>query len=125
GGKLRHIDSEPEQRPGCGFWLDTHWKVCHGHFRASDREPLDRLPHHGLRGSACRAHKAQEETMRNNKNKGEKPPPKVQWSAGERARHQAIRESFRNWQPSPEELIASGQGADFDLQGEYRELRPF
>lgn len=32
---------------------------------------------------------------------------------------------FRNWRPSPEELIASGEGANFDLHGEYRELRPF
>jgi transcriptional regulator with XRE-family HTH domain len=32
---------------------------------------------------------------------------------------------FRNWHPSPEELIASGEGANFDLHGEYRELRPF
>src|SRR5207302_229484 len=41
------------------------------------------------------------------------------------ARHQAIRDTFRNWHPSPEELIASGEGANFDLHGEYRELRPF
>src|SRR5438445_4269089 len=32
---------------------------------------------------------------------------------------------FRNWHPSPEELIASGEGANFDLHGEYRQLRPF
>ena len=32
---------------------------------------------------------------------------------------------FREWHPSPEELIASGEGANFDLHGEYRELRPF
>ena len=32
---------------------------------------------------------------------------------------------FRDWHPSPEELIASGEGANFDLHGEYRELRPF
>jgi transcriptional regulator with XRE-family HTH domain len=32
---------------------------------------------------------------------------------------------FRNWHPSPEELIASGEAANFDLRGEYRELRPF
>ena len=58
-------------------------------------------------------------------NKAEKPPrPKVQWSAEERARHEAIREKFRTWHPSPEELIASGEGASFDLHGEYRLLRP-
>ena len=32
---------------------------------------------------------------------------------------------FCNWHPSPEELIASGEGANFDLHGEYRALRPF
>ncbi len=32
---------------------------------------------------------------------------------------------FRNRHPSPEELIATGESANFDLQGEYRELRPF
>ena len=57
-------------------------------------------------------------------NKAEKPRSKVQWSAADRARHAAIREKFRNWHPSPEELIASGEGAHFDLRGEYRELRP-
>jgi ribosome-binding protein aMBF1 (putative translation factor) len=31
----------------------------------------------------------------------------------------------RYWHRSPEELIASGEGANFDLHGEYRELRPF
>jgi transcriptional regulator with XRE-family HTH domain len=31
---------------------------------------------------------------------------------------------FRDWHPSPEELIASGEGAKFDLRGEYRALRP-
>jgi hypothetical protein len=51
--------------------------------------------------------------------------PKVQWTAEDRARHQTIRDKFRDWHPSPEELIASGEGATFDLQGEYRELQPF
>ena len=59
--------------------------------------------------------------MKNNNNKGDK----VQWTAADRARHQAIREKFRDWHPSPEELIASGEGANFDLHGEYRGLRPF
>ena len=58
-------------------------------------------------------------------NKEDRAPPKVQWTAEDRARHQAIREMFRNWHPSPEELIASGEGANFNLQGEYRQLRPF
>jgi DNA-binding XRE family transcriptional regulator len=51
--------------------------------------------------------------------------PKIPWTAADRARHQAIREIFRDWHPSPEELIASGEGANFDLHGEYRQLRPF
>ena len=62
--------------------------------------------------------------MRDN-NKGDKARPKVQWTAADRARHQAIRDMFREWHASPEELIASGEGANFDLHGEYRELRPF
>jgi DNA-binding XRE family transcriptional regulator len=63
--------------------------------------------------------------MSDNKNKRDKVRPKVQWTADDRARHQAIRDMFRNWHPSPEELIASGVGANFELHGEYRELRPF
>ena len=63
--------------------------------------------------------------MSDNKNKGDKVRPKVQWNAEDQARHQAIRDMFRNWHPSPEELIASGEGENFDLHGEYRELRPF
>jgi DNA-binding XRE family transcriptional regulator len=62
--------------------------------------------------------------MRNN-SKADKVRPKVQWTAEDRARHRAIQDMFRNWHPSPEELIASGEGANFDLHGEYRELRPF
>jgi hypothetical protein len=58
-------------------------------------------------------------------NKGAKARTTVQWTAEDRARHQAIRDMFRHWHPSPEELIASGEGANFDLHGEYRELRPF
>jgi hypothetical protein len=56
--------------------------------------------------------------MSNNKNKEDRVRPKVQWTAEDRARHQAIREMFRNWHPSPDELIASGEGANFDLHGE-------
>ena len=67
----------------------------------------------------------EEETISDNKNKGDKVGRKVQWTAEDRARHQAIRDMFRDWHPSPEELIASGEAANFDLHGEYRELRPF
>lgn len=58
------------------------------------------------------------------RNAGKPAPTSVQWTAEDRARHQAIREKFRTWHPSPEELIASGEGANFDLRGEYRQLRP-
>ena len=58
-------------------------------------------------------------------NKGNKAQSKVQWAAEDRARHRSIRDKFRNWHPSPEELIASREGVNFDLHGEYRELRPF
>ncbi len=57
--------------------------------------------------------------------KGDEVRPKVQWTAEDRARHRAIRDMFRNWHPSPEELIATGEAANFDLHGEYGELRPF
>jgi DNA-binding XRE family transcriptional regulator len=63
--------------------------------------------------------------MKDSENIGDKVRPKVQWTAEDRARHQAIRGLFQNWHPSPEELIASGVGAEFDLHGEYSELRPF
>jgi len=63
--------------------------------------------------------------MSANKNKSDKIGAKIQWTPEDRARHQAIREMFRNWRPSPEELVASGEGANFDLHGEYRQLRPF
>ncbi|HVA51684.1 MAG TPA: helix-turn-helix transcriptional regulator [Pirellulales bacterium] len=62
---------------------------------------------------------------RNHKNKDAKARARVEWTVEDRARHRAIREMFRDWHPSPEELIASGEGANFDLQGEYRDLRPF
>jgi DNA-binding XRE family transcriptional regulator len=60
-----------------------------------------------------------------NDNNSAKPRAKVQLTAADRARHQAIRDMFRDWHPSPEELIASGEGANFDLHGEYGQLRPF
>ena len=45
-----------------------------------------------------------------NHNKAEKSRPRGTFSAADRARHGAIREMFRDWHPSPEELIASGEG---------------
>lgn len=60
-----------------------------------------------------------------NKKKDANTRPQIEWTADDRARHRAIREMFQHWHPSPEELIASGEGANFDLHGEYRELRPF
>jgi DNA-binding XRE family transcriptional regulator len=61
--------------------------------------------------------------MKNN-NKKDQVRPKVYWTAQDRARHRTIREKFRDWHPSPEELIATGEAAAFALHGEYRELRP-
>jgi DNA-binding XRE family transcriptional regulator len=63
--------------------------------------------------------------MTDNKHKKAEIRPQVQWTPEDRACHQVIRDKFRDWHPSPEELIASGEGANFDLHGEYRELRPF
>jgi DNA-binding XRE family transcriptional regulator len=50
---------------------------------------------------------------------------KIELTPQQRAEHRRIRETFRDWHPSPEELIASGEGAAFALSGEYRGLRPF
>jgi hypothetical protein len=63
--------------------------------------------------------------MSGSKNQRKKVRPQVLWTAEDRGRHQAIREKFRGWRPSPEELIASGEGANFELHGEYHALRPF
>jgi DNA-binding XRE family transcriptional regulator len=58
-------------------------------------------------------------------NKRAKPRPQIIWTKADGARRRAIRDKFRNWHPSPEELIAAGGGANFDMHGEYRQLRPF
>jgi hypothetical protein len=42
------------------------------------------------------------------KNKEGKVRPEARWTKEDRARHQAIRDKFRDWHPSPEALIASG-----------------
>jgi DNA-binding XRE family transcriptional regulator len=39
----------------------------------------------------------------------------VNWTAEQRAQHQAIRDAFRDWHPGPEELIASGAAARLGL----------
>src|SRR6266849_4225810 len=54
----------------------------------------------------------------------ERPRATVAWTPEDRARHKAIREMFKDWHPSPEELIASGEAVHFHLSGEYRALRP-
>jgi transcriptional regulator with XRE-family HTH domain len=51
--------------------------------------------------------------------------PRVQWIAEDWARHQAIRDVFRDRHPSPEELLATGEGASVEPHGEGRELRAF
>lgn len=50
---------------------------------------------------------------------------KIELTPEQRAEHSRIRELFREWHPSPEELIASGEGEQFALSGDYRYLRPF
>jgi DNA-binding XRE family transcriptional regulator len=50
---------------------------------------------------------------------------KVDLTPQQRAEHRCIRSLFQNWHPSPEELIASGEGVGFSLIGEYPYLRPF
>jgi transcriptional regulator with XRE-family HTH domain len=39
----------------------------------------------------------------------------IKWVPEQRARHQAIRDAFRDWHPGPEELIASGAAARLGL----------
>src|SRR5437588_11345646 len=39
----------------------------------------------------------------------------IKWTSEQRAQHQAIRDSFRDWHPGPEELIASGAAARLGL----------
>ena len=59
-----------------------------------------------------------------NVRKAAKVRAEVQRTAEDLARHRAIREKFRDWRPSPDELVATGEAAAFDLRGEYRQLRP-
>ena len=63
--------------------------------------------------------------MIDDKSNGKKTRPELQWTTEDRDRHKSLRDKFRDRHPSPGELIASGEGASFDLHGEYRELRPF
>jgi transcriptional regulator with XRE-family HTH domain len=44
---------------------------------------------------------------------------KVEFTAEQRAQHQAIRDAFRDWHPGPEELIASGAAARLGLNVLY------
>jgi DNA-binding XRE family transcriptional regulator len=39
----------------------------------------------------------------------------IKWTPEQRAQHQAIRDTFRDWHPGPEELIASGAAARLGL----------
>ncbi len=45
----------------------------------------------------------------------DKPRKTIQWTPEQRAQHQAIRDTFRDWHPGPEELIASGEAARLGL----------
>lgn len=53
------------------------------------------------------------------------PARPVELTAAQKAEHRRLREQFRDWHPSPEELIASGEGKQFAMTGEYPYLRPF
>ena len=63
--------------------------------------------------------------MKDNPNKEDEARPKIQWTAEDRALHQVIRDLFREWHPSLEELITRSEGANFNLHGEYRGSRAF
>ena len=100
-------------------------RVGNSRVRAGARRTFDCLVDDGLRSSAAGSQKTEEHALSNRNDNGNKDRPKIQWTAADRARHRAMRDMFGDWHPSPEELIASGEGAKFDLHGEYRELRPF
>jgi transcriptional regulator with XRE-family HTH domain len=53
----------------------------------------------------------------------DKPRKRNKLTAEQRARHQAIRDAFRDWHPGPEELIASGAAARLDLHVVYAPAR--
>jgi DNA-binding phage protein len=48
---------------------------------------------------------------------------KINFPPEQRAEHGRIRELFKDWHPSPEELLASKEGEQFTLFGEYPYLR--
>lgn len=52
-------------------------------------------------------------------------PRRAELTEKQKAEHRRVRELFREWHPSPEELIASGERKHFSLAGEYAALRPF
>src|SRR6266446_6687630 len=43
----------------------------------------------------------------------------INWTPEQKAQHQAIRDTFRDWHPGPEELIASGAAARLGLDVIY------
>ena len=57
--------------------------------------------------------------------RGDKARPKVQWTAEDRCPPPGHPRHVPRLAPFSEELIATGEGANFDLHGEYRQLRPF
>jgi DNA-binding XRE family transcriptional regulator len=57
-----------------------------------------------------------------NRNRSER---NVTFTPEQRAEQRRIRAMFKEWHPSPEELIASGAGREFKLFGEYPYLRSF
>lgn len=49
--------------------------------------------------------------------------PKIKWSAADRSCHSAIRERFKDWHPTQEELLATGEYEGPIRQGDYRAFR--
>jgi DNA-binding XRE family transcriptional regulator len=48
---------------------------------------------------------------------------KVEWTAEDRARHKAVREKFKDWHPSLEELLATGDYEGPIPLAEYFDIR--
>src|SRR5207245_1222533 len=115
GEALSRRGDEPQQRQAGRLWLDVHRQVHHHLLRGCAGRRAGSLPGDGLRGyTPGRGKREEEEAMT-----AKRTARKVAFTPQQRAEHRRIRELFQDWHPSPEELIASGEGRNFTLFGEY------
>src|SRR5438132_206194 len=54
---------------------------------------------------------------------GQSEHRRMEWTAEDRARHKAIREKFKNWHPTLEELLATGEYVGPIPHGAYLDFR--